>query len=133
MYEKMDKLRMSQEFSVVPSLSRKKDFAFDKAKATELYLSGMNDREIAEVMHVSVGFVNRWRLNAKLKSQAKINAKSQEEITRSMFSSGATDDEIAKALGVGRHRVLALRTEYGLRRRSRGDQRRSGTSERPQR
>lgn len=81
-----------------------------------LYRDGLNDREIADQVHVTPEAITFWRKNHGLTAntpRSKITPGTEAEMLR-MYQSGMSDVQIARALGLSKSTVLFWRRRRGL-------------------
>ena len=81
-----------------------------------LYRDGLNDREIADQVHVTPEAITFWRKNHGLTAnipRRKITPSMEAEMLR-MHREGANDMQIARALGLPKPTVAAWRRRNGL-------------------
>lgn len=81
-----------------------------------LYRDGLNDREIADQVHVTPEAITFWRKNHGLTAnipRRKITPSMEAEMLR-MHQSGMSDVQIARALGLSKSTVLFWRRRRRL-------------------
>ena len=81
-----------------------------------LYRDGLNDREIADQVHVTPEAITFWRKNHGLTAntpRSKITPGTEAEMLR-MYQDGMSDVQIARALGLSKSTVLFWRRRRGL-------------------
>lgn len=82
-----------------------------------LYRDGLNDREIADQVHVTPEAITFWRKNHGLTAntpRSKITPAMEAEMLR-MHQDGMSDGQIAKTIGLVKNTVLSWRRRRGLR------------------
>lgn len=82
-----------------------------------LYRDGLNDREIADQVHVTPEAITFWRKNHGLTAntpRSKITPGMEVEMLR-MYQDGMSDGQIAKTIGLVKNTVLSWRRRRGLR------------------
>ena len=88
----------------------------ENKRRMELYRKGLNDREIADQVHVTPEAITFWRKNHGLPVHTlhrKITPDTEAEMLR-MYQSGMSDVQIARALGLSKFTVLFWRRRRGL-------------------
>lgn len=81
-----------------------------------LYRDGLNDREIADQVHVTPEAITFWRKNHGLTAnipRRKITPSMEAEMPR-MYQDGMSDGQIAKTIGLVKNTVLSWRRRNGL-------------------
>lgn len=81
-----------------------------------LYRDGLNDREIADQVHVCPEAITAWRRTRGLPAHTlhrKITPDTEAEMLR-MYQSVMSDVQIARALGLSKSTVLFWRRRRGL-------------------
>lgn len=82
-----------------------------------LYRDGLNDREIADQVHVTTEAIAAWRRTNGLPAHnqhRKVTPEMEAEM-RKLHREGASDGQIAKALGMPRPTVAAWRYRKNLK------------------
>lgn len=82
-----------------------------------LYRDGLNDREIADQVHVTTEAITFWRKNHGLPAHnqhRKVTPEMEAEM-RKLHREGASDGQIAKALGMPKPTVAAWRYRKNLK------------------
>ena len=101
----------------LPPHPRERSRKFDTVKARKLREQGLTDREIAEQLGVSKAAIWHWRRTAGITSvdyRKRPKGISWEETGRRMLKEGATDREIAEAVGRSVATVCSWRKRRGL-------------------
>lgn len=86
-------------------------FKINEEKAFELYSAGMVDREIGEILKVSLKTITAWRARNSLPSNRKI---SDMKLRMQLYEEGYNDSEIADATGVTSATIGTWRRNLGL-------------------
>ena len=101
----------------LPPHPRERSRKFDTVKARKLREQGLTDREIAEQLGVSKAAIWHWRRTAGITSvdyRKMPKGTDWEEVGRRMLEKGATDREIAQAVGRSVATVCCWRKRRGL-------------------
>ncbi len=101
----------------LPPHPRERSRKFDTVKARKLREQGLTDREIAEQLGVSKAAIWHWRRTAGITSvdyRKRPKGINWEETGRRMLKEGATDREIAQAVGRSVATVCSWRKRRGL-------------------
>ena len=101
----------------LPPHPRERSRKFDTVKARKLREQGLTDREIAEQLGVSKAAIWHWRRTAGITSvdyRKRPKGTDWEETGRRLLENGATDREIAEAVGRSVATVYSWRKRRGL-------------------
>lgn len=94
---------------------RKRVHILPDSLVLKLYNAGWNDAMLAAKFNKPQHVFVRWRRPRGLKALRKVRAADRVEMIRKLAKQRKTDREIAKAVGLTRGRVAALRIEHGIR------------------
>ena len=98
------------------------DSKINKQIVMSLYHSGMNIRQIGEVLGVSNSdicqFMIKYNINARSSSSQKVIL--DKEQVASMYESGMSQSKIGKALGVSNACISKLMKRHGIKARKTG-------------